>query len=96
MQFSSSDEIAGVKMRDLRRVVRSLNDGGVFYIEDLTSRLKLDPQQGGELLQDSALATAVMVRVSQPALTAAFRKWFLSRHERPAESDPQATFAPAA
>jgi hypothetical protein len=50
MQFSPSEEIAGVKLRDIRRVFRSLNDGGAFHIENLSCRLKLNPQQGDDLL----------------------------------------------
>jgi hypothetical protein len=52
MQFGSTGQVAGVSMPDLRHVFRSLTDEGGFHIETLLARLKLDPQQGGELLQE--------------------------------------------
>jgi hypothetical protein len=52
MYFDPLEEIAGVKLRDLRGVFRLLNCGDrSFYIEWLCDRLKLDPMQGQAVLE---------------------------------------------
>lgn len=66
MRVDPSEKVAGVTMRELRRVFRLLSGEGAFYVEWLCARLRLDAAAGDDLLRE--LMTCGFVEPYQSAI----------------------------